>query len=118
MGGYADTVGNPHVFLLSKEEFTTIDFPGAVATAPGLDTGGINSRGDIAAYYCDDVPCVNWHGFLLSDGKFNSFDFPGAIQTYSFGINNSHDIVGGYTDASNNGHGFLLHWEGETDSTK
>jgi uncharacterized membrane protein len=118
VGGYADMGGRWHVFLLSKEDFTTIDFPGAVETAPDADNGGINSHGDIAAYYCDDVPCVNWHGFLLSDGKFNSFDFPGAIQTYSFGINSSHDIVGGYTDASNNGHGFLLHWEGETDSTK
>ena len=113
-----DTVGRSHVFLLSKEDFTTIDFPGAVDTAPGLDNGGINSHRDIAAYYCDDVPCVNWHGFLLRDGKLTSFDFPGAIQTFSFGINSSQDIVGGYTDASNHTHGFLMHWEGETDFTR
>lgn len=118
VGGYEDTGGKSHVFLLSKEDFTTIDFPEAVDTARGLDNGGINSHGDIVAFYCDDAPCVNLHGFLLSEGEFNSFDFPGAIQTFPFGINSREDIVGGYTDANNNIHGFLLNWEEETDLRK
>jgi uncharacterized membrane protein len=107
-GGYEDTAGKSHVFLLSNDQFTTIDFPGAVDTAPGQDNGGINTQGDVVCYYCDDAACANLHGFLVSDREVNSFDFPGALSTFAFGINSRQDIVGGYTDASNKTHGFLL----------
>lgn len=118
VGGYEDTARKSHVFLLSNDELTTIDFPGAVDTAPDQDNGGINPDGDIVAYYCDDAACANLHGFRWSEGEFTSFDFPGAVQTFAFGVNARQGIVGGYTDASNNTRGFLLHREEETNIRK
>jgi uncharacterized membrane protein len=112
VGGYEDTAGKSHVFLLSDDQFTTIDFPGAVHTAPGQDNGGINNRGDIVAYYCDDAACAPQHAFVLSGSEVNSFDFPGAYSTFALGINSRQDIVGGYTDGNNHMHGFLLNLRG------
>src|SRR6266849_6456782 len=39
---------------------------------------------------------------------FTTIDVRGAIGTIAWGINPAGDIVGSYTDASNDGHGFLL----------
>ena len=40
---------------------------------------------------------------------FTSIDFPGAKASIANGINAQGDIVGEYTDATGNSHGFLLH---------
>ena len=48
-----------HGFLISGSGFTTIDVPGAVATA----AIGINAQGDIVGEYSD---AGGTHGFLLS----------------------------------------------------
>jgi len=115
VGGYQGTDGKSHVYLLRENHFTTIDFPGAVDTAPGEIKGGINSRGDIVSYYCAFEPCSlendSRHGFLLSNGEFTTIDFPGGHATAAFGINARGDIVGPYNDASGTGHGFLLNPE-------
>ena len=89
---------------LSAQQFTTIDFPGAIFTA--ADGIGVNPRGDIVGDYVDSSG--NGHGFVLSKGKFTSIDFPGALGTAAFGINPQGEIVGPYFDNSGNGHGFLL----------
>jgi hypothetical protein len=116
VGGYQGTDGKSHVYLLRESQFTTIDFPGAVDTAPLGTKGGINSRGDIVSYYCAFEPCSldndSEHGFLLSDGEFTTIDFPDGHAAAAFGINTRGDIVGPYNDASGNGHGFLLNPEG------
>jgi uncharacterized membrane protein len=52
--------GSEHGFLLSRGEFTAIDFPGATWTA----AFGINRRRDIVGSYLDTGG--NVHGFLLS----------------------------------------------------
>jgi uncharacterized membrane protein len=115
VGGYQGADGKSHVYLLREGQLTTIDFPGAVDTAPRGDKGGINSRGDIVSYYCAFEPCSldndSEHGFLLSDGEFTTIDFPDAHAAAAFGINARGDIVGPYNDASGNGHGFLLNPE-------
>ena len=49
-----------HGFLISGDEFHTIDVPGAVATA----ALGINARGDIVGSYFDSARRI--HGFLMS----------------------------------------------------
>jgi uncharacterized membrane protein len=49
-----------HGFLISGDEFQTIDVPGAVATA----ALGINARGDIVGSYFDSARRI--HGFLLT----------------------------------------------------
>jgi hypothetical protein len=38
------------------------------------------------------------HGFLDSSGVFSSIDVPGANGTYSYGVNNSGQIVGFFTE--------------------
>ena len=48
-----------HGFLISGSAFTTIDIPGASATA----AVGINARGDVVGSYAD---ATGTHGFLLS----------------------------------------------------
>ena len=48
-----------HGFLIDHDGFTTIDIPGARATA----ATGINARGDIVGSYSD---VIGFHGFLLS----------------------------------------------------
>ena len=108
--------GDYHVFLLTLAtgEFTSIDFPGASETAGGLtQMGGLNNHGDIASGYSNSLS--DWslesfgalHGFLLKNGSFTSFDVPTAAGTVPFGINDRGLIVGGYTDANFQVHGFL-----------
>jgi len=99
---------------LAKERhritFTTVDFPGALATI-GAD---VSAAGDIVGRYCLNTSCLqdvsgNWHGFLMSNGEFTSIDFPGAFHTNAVGINDSGDIVGRYRDVVGGPfHGFLL----------
>jgi hypothetical protein len=59
VGSTIDSSGNDHGFLLSGGRFTTIDFPGAVAT----DLNDINPSGDIVGQYADSDG--NEHGFIL-----------------------------------------------------
>src|SRR5687768_7702963 len=40
---------------------------------------------------------------------FTTIDIPGAIHTSALGINDQGDIVGGYSDDSGTGHGYLRH---------
>ena len=47
------------------------------------------------------------HGFLLVKGVFTTIDVPGAVATLPAGINRAGNIVGLYTDAAGNAHGFL-----------
>lgn len=78
--------------------FTTIDFPGAVASL-GTD---INDSGQIVGEYT--LSDLNHrHGFLLSDGVFTSITFPGAVFTRALGINRYGDIVGDYISSNGNG---------------
>ena len=75
--------------------------------------GGLNTKGDIASGYCNSSSNCGLdsfgalHGFLLNNGSFTSLDVPGAAGTVAFGINDHGQIVGGYTDASLQIHGFL-----------
>jgi len=92
-----------HGFLQSGGAFTSIDFPGAVAT---LALQQNSPAGDITGRYVDATGMS--HGWLLTRGNFTSFDFPGAILTGASGINPEGDITGGYMDRSGRLHGFLL----------
>ena len=48
------------------------------------------------------------NGKDASQFRYRTIDFPGAKATEAFGINERGDIVGDYTDATGNVHGFLL----------
>lgn len=82
--------------------FTTIDYPGAVATL----AVGINAHCQIVGRYVDTSG--NYHGYLLSDGNFTPIDIPGASATRPLGINLNGDIVGHYASQGQQERGFLL----------
>jgi hypothetical protein len=93
--------------VAAADTYSTIDFPGASATAPS----GINSSGDIVGTYT--LAGVN-RGFLLSRGIFSSIEYPGAGDTEAFSINSRGDVAGYFQDASRRWHGFVLSQGGFT----
>src|SRR5208283_5971995 len=88
----------------SAQEFTTVQFPGAVTT---ILTGGPNLEGTSVGTYTDTSGFT--HGFKLTQGgKFTSFDPPGSAFTTPNFINLEGVIVGGYLDANGISRGFVL----------
>ncbi|PYR29144.1 MAG: hypothetical protein DMF92_12555 [Acidobacteria bacterium] len=81
VGGFVDSAGQQHGFLLSDGVFTKIDYPGAEYT----DARGLNSRGEIVGAYRmpgEPSPSLSRHGYLRTrHGEFLPADFPGHINT-------------------------------------
>src|SRR5882724_6091365 len=50
--------------------------------------------------------------FAADNGRFTQVDYPGASLTQAWGINSRGDIIGIYTGADKNNHGFLLNGGG------
>jgi hypothetical protein len=48
-----------------------------------------------------------YHGFVLAGGKFTTVDVPGAVDTLPMASNTAGLLVGQYTDAAGNRHGYL-----------
>ena len=115
VGAYSPDGVNIYGFLLSKGNFSTINFLGSDSNAGdcfgfGGTAGysiGINDEGSIVGSYCG-ADGIFVHGFLLSHGIYSSIDVPGAAFTYPTGINSRGDIVGGWTADASTYHGFLL----------
>ncbi len=95
--------GHWHGFLLSRGQFNSFDFPGAIFT----QVWRINPAGQIVGRYRGADG--RFHMFLLSKDNFTPIDFPGAANTGgdAGGINPRGDIVGTYADTRGNIHGFL-----------
>jgi probable HAF family extracellular repeat protein len=55
-----------------------------------------DSRNVVGVYFTPSTPGA--HGFLDSSGVFSAIDVPGASGTYSYGINNSGQIVGFFSE--------------------
>ncbi len=107
VGGYTDTQGVTHGFLLrgDNSQCSTIDFPGAIFTqAVGINRRSVGA--DIVGAYTDTENVG--HGFLLREGKFTRIDCRGATFTTALGNNDTGDIVGRYVSADGVNHGFLL----------
>ena len=86
---------------------TTIDIPGALATAPSK----INDRGQIVGIYSTNAtntkdPDAIVHGFVLDHGTVTTIDVPGAALTQATGINNRGEVVGDYVDTAGVWHGY------------
>jgi uncharacterized membrane protein len=103
---------NVHGFLLSDDEFTTIDVPGA----RGTNAWKINQRGDIVGGYTDAGGRKHVFLFRLRERGYSTIDVPGAAETGldNGGINSQGDVVAVYCEtapcrgASRDAHGFLL----------
>src|SRR5438445_9487281 len=92
----------------SGPTFTTIDYPGAVASL-GTD---INDSGQIVGEYTFSG-LGDRQGFLLSNGVFTSITYPDSTWTRAVAINRYGDIVGDHKKAGNNSgngndYGYLL----------
>ena len=111
-GGFVSSAGEEHVFTLRDGTYTEIALP--ISNPVSMDNGGQNARGDVVGVYCEGAPpCrivpTGNHGFLLrTNGKFETIDYPGAVSTSAIGINAWGDIVGGWFDAAQHYHGYLL----------
>src|SRR5260221_7021710 len=62
-GFYIDGAGKNHGFLISKGEFTTLDFPGATLT----QAFGLNNHDEVVGQYVDASGLT--HGFIYYDGE-------------------------------------------------
>jgi uncharacterized membrane protein len=80
--------------------FTTIDVPGATATAANG-----NSTHEIVGEYVDKVG--NTHGFVWNKGTPTTIDVPGAVATSLNGINAAGDVMGTYGKGGRN-HAFAM----------
>ena len=92
VGAYLDATGATHGFLFSNGQYSSIDFPGAVAT----EARGINNKinFDIVGDYTDAHGVT--HGFLLQGGNFSTIDAPFAVNAAVTAINDNEKIVGIY----------------------
>ena len=105
IGYFFDLGGALHGFVWRAGSIRRFDVPGAADTQPT----GINSRGDIVGSWDTDIN-TQGHGFVrTAEGQFITIDDPSAApqSTSALGINDHGQIVGTYTDALNNAHGFL-----------
>ena len=105
VGFYTDANGNNHGYeynILANRYSSVVDpnAPGASLTA-----AAINDRDDVAGFYTNPAT-GNTDGFLLRHGRLTDLAVPGATATMALGVNNFDEVVGTYTDAAGNMHGF------------
>ena len=98
-----------HGFLVSKKGVfsATFDPPGATSstTSVVIPSGAVvGADTDLSGTTCS----TQCQGYMLFHGSYATINFPGSSFTFAGGANASGNIVGIYTDASGNGHGFLF----------
>jgi hypothetical protein len=101
-----------YTYNIGTHQFTRVLPPGFTNStslqSPSLTAAAINNNGDVAGFYNKTSSQVD--AFLrLADGKFITLAVHGASMTQAFGVNDSDEVVGAYTDGSGNSattHGF------------
>lgn len=90
-GGYIDSTGIQHGFVLDGSNFTSFDYPGAV----GVTTAeGINDSGHVSGLYTDSAGNRHAFEYIVSTGKFKSINpGDGSIAQEAWGINKKGLIV-------------------------
>ncbi|MGA8491553.1 MAG: hypothetical protein WB711_14095 [Terriglobales bacterium] len=99
VGTYYDINNVPHAFVYTNGAYTNFDCP----NSDGTNAAGINSSGQIVGFCWYNS---TYHGFLLSNNAYTPIDFPQAALTYLYGINDSGAVAGTFEDASGPFHGF------------
>ncbi|MDR3529039.1 MAG: hypothetical protein P4L90_00580 [Rhodopila sp.] len=103
VGFYVDAQGNSHGFTydIGKGSFDAVNIKGFAS----VTATAINNKGDIAGFVQNGA---NTEGFLDDDGKVQLLAGPkGAVSVQALGVNNEDEVVGSFTDAAGNTHGFL-----------
>ena len=93
-----------HGFTLVGKTFTSVDYPGAGYTS----LNAINTGGQILVQACfsGEFSC---RSYLFQSGTFSSqILYPGSAGTIGYGINDSGEIVGTYSNDEVTFHGFTL----------
>ena len=107
-GFFTDTTGLTHAFSYAVGTNSSSELPqglssGPVATDNSMATG-VNDSGMVVGF---DMPSSTVsNGFLFSNGVYTRIQFPGSTFTEPLAVNNNGEIVGTYTDADGNMHGF------------
>ena len=102
VGGYMDSGGTEHGYMLSFGNFSTVDYPGASGPGapPGTEVRGINDSGQMVGLRCA-CSYGEANGFIYSSGVFSPMPAaPGSLSTGAMGINDTGQIVGGYESSS------------------
>jgi hypothetical protein len=108
VGFYTDGQGNNrgYEFNIVTGRFTMVLKPGSASAS--LTAAAINNHGDVAGFYATSGGASD--GFLkYAGGRFITLAVPGASMTQAFGVNDSREVVGTYTDGTGNKattHGF------------
>lgn len=98
VGGYTDNGAVEHGFVDIGGVVTNIDYvPGNTVAFDINDAGVIVGGGGTAGFSTAD-----------NGASFTAISYPGSNSTIAAGIDSAGDIVGVWTDASSNRHGFLL----------
>jgi probable HAF family extracellular repeat protein len=110
VGSFSTAAVAANGFLDTGGTFMTIDWPGAFATrlsdinnkvSPTL-VGGFNPAGVLG----QGRPNPGDEGFSYSSGSFMAIIDPAGVGTQAFGVNDSGQVVGAYSDGTAP-HGFL-----------
>ena len=114
VGFYTNGQGSSrgYEYNIGSHQFTRILPPGYTSgtslNSPSLTATGINNHGDVTGFYNKTSAQVD--AFLkLHNGQFITLAVPGASMTQAFGVNDSDEVVGTYTDGTGNSaqtHGF------------
>jgi hypothetical protein len=108
VGFYTDGDGNTHAYTfdIRHNRFNEV-MPSGITNPTGA---AINNNGDIAGFGTQssatgaNPPTV---GYLLRrDGRVTVLSVPGSSSTQALGINDRDEVVGLYTDAQGNTHGY------------
>lgn len=103
-GQFTDDNCVSHGWLFKDGSYTQIDPPGDVC---GAIANPINNEGTIGVIWAG-ADCVN-QGALWHDGVFTPFDFPSSLGTFQTitGLSDLGVVVGNFSDAQGNSHGFM-----------
>jgi hypothetical protein len=107
VGFYTNAQGGNrgYEYNIRTRQFTRVFSPGwnnsTSLKSPSLTATAINNQGDVAGFYNKTSSQVD--AFLrLADGRFITLAVHGAAMTQAFGVNDSDEVVGAYTDGSGN----------------
>jgi probable HAF family extracellular repeat protein len=99
--GTASTRNATFDFAFSQGNYSQFSIPGA----PGALVSGVNPAGTaVVGYYNPSSEVAA--GFVYQNKTLTTLQFPGSNVTYAYGISDAGEVVGTFTDASFNEHGF------------
>jgi uncharacterized membrane protein len=108
LGGFADSQGVGHEFLLFQGKVTKFSFPGAVSTG----ANDISRNGIIVGNFSVNAGDGDQHPFMVHSGGFHEITLPGFpnADATAAGVNANGDVVGVITsETAAPATGYLLH---------